>query len=140
MYSDKNTLVSVGLKITPQRIAVMEALNKLKSHPSAEMIISFIQKSHPHIAVGTIYKVLELFVAKGIIKKVLTDKGVMRYDSVLDKHHHMYCSETGEILDYVDEELDALLKDYFERKKVASFTIEEISLQLIGSYQKQSKE
>ncbi|MBI2417035.1 MAG: transcriptional repressor [Ignavibacteriales bacterium] len=140
MYSDKNTLISVGLKITPQRIAVMEALHKLKSHPSAEMIISFIQKSHPHIAVGTIYKVLDLFVAKGIIRKVMTDKGVMRYDSVLDKHHHLYCSESGEIIDYVDEELDVLLKDYFERKKVTGFSIEEINLHLIGSYNKKKKE
>lgn len=133
MYSHKELLQSKGLKITPQRVAVMDALRSLKSHPTAELVISFVQANHPHIASGTIYKTLELFVQSGIIRKVMTEQGCMRYDSILDKHHHLYFSESGTIEDYFDAELDALLKDYFAKKRIKNFTLREINLQLVGS-------
>lgn len=132
MYHNKNTLSSKGLKITPQRVAVMDALNSLASHPTAEAIITYIRKKHPNIAPGTVYKTLEVFVNKGIIKKVMTDEGITRYDPILESHHHLYCSKTGEITDYVDEELDQLLREYFKKKKIKGFNVKGITLQVIG--------
>ena len=41
----------------------------------------------------------------------------MRYDSILDKHHHLYSSETEHIEDYYDEELDRMIEGYFKKKK-----------------------
>lgn len=123
-----------GLKITPQRYAVLEAVIDLGNHPATDNIILFIKKKHPNIAVGTVYKILELFVENGIIKRVKTDKDIMRYDAVHEKHHHLYCSESERIEDYYDEELNQLLEDYFKNKEIENFNIQDFKLQLIGTF------
>lgn len=130
----KQKLIENGLKITPQRIAVLEAMDNLKNHPSTEGIIEYIRKNHPSIATGTVYKTLELFVEKGIISRVKTEKDVMRYDTVTDKHHHLYCMESNRIEDYHDKELNRLLENYFKNKKIPNFNINEIKIQLSGKF------
>lgn len=122
------------LKVTPQRIAVLEALNSLKDHPTADKIKEYVVKNHPNIAVGTIYKTLETFVEKGLVKKVKTEKDVMRYDAILDKHHHLYCENTERIEDFFDETLNELLEEYFKKKKIPDFKIKDIKLQIIGAF------
>ncbi len=123
-----------GLKVTPQRIAIFEAIIKLRNHPTAENIIEYIRNNHPNIATATVYKVLEALSSNNLIKKVKTEKDVMRYDAVLEKHHHLYCSESDRIEDYKDEELDTLLKKYFQKKEIPYFNIENINLQIIGKF------
>lgn len=130
----RETLIKKGLKVTPQRLVVLEAVIELGNHPTAEKIIDFIKQNHPNIAVGTVYKTLETFVEKGIIKKVKTDKDVMRYDAILEKHHHLYCIESDRIEDYYDDELNQILKNYFEEKNIKDFKIEDIKLQIIGNF------
>lgn len=128
----KYRLTEKGLKVTPQRIAVLSALIKLKNHPQAEKVIKQVRKSHPNIAVGTVYKVLDTLAAEEIIRKVKTDKDVMKYDAVLENHHHLYCTHSDKIMDYFDDELDNILKEYFKKKKIKGFKIEEIKLQING--------
>ncbi|HOP05087.1 MAG TPA: Fur family transcriptional regulator [Tenuifilaceae bacterium] len=123
-----------GLKVTPQRIAVMDALVTMRNHPNTESVIDFVRKNHPYIAVGTVYKTLETFVDKGILKKVKTDNDVTRYDYEMCKHHHIYCEECDIIEDYVDEELDKLLNEYFKKKRIPKFDIKELKLHIIGNY------
>ncbi|MDZ7623838.1 MAG: transcriptional repressor [Ignavibacteriaceae bacterium] len=53
-------LKDINLKVTPQRIAVLEALNSIKDHPTADKIKEYVVKNHPNIAVGTIYKTLRI--------------------------------------------------------------------------------
>ncbi len=132
----RNKLLEKGLKVTPQRLAVLEAIRKLKNHPTAENIINIIRKKHPNIASGTIYKVLDTLVENKLIQKVKTDKGIMRYDAVIDNHHHLYCAETERIEDYFDEDLNKLLKEYFITKRIPEFDIENIKLQIIGKFRK----
>lgn len=129
-----SSLAEKGLKVTPQRIAILDSIIKLKSHPTAENIIEFIRKHNPHIATATVYKVLDTLTEKGLIKRVKTEKGIMRYDSVLENHHHLYCKETERIEDYYDEELSQMIDDYFRNKEIADFRIEEIKLQIIGKF------
>jgi len=119
------------LKITPQRIAVYEALMQL-DHPDADEITRLVNETNPGIARGTIYNVLELFCEKDIIRKVKTDQDKMRYDPILDKHHHLYDKKSTKIYDYVDEELDELLENYFANKNIVNFNIKEIKLQIVG--------
>jgi len=123
-----------NLKVTPQRIAVLEALNKLKDHPTADKIKEYVVKNHPNISVGTIYKTLETFIEKGLVKKVKTEQDVMRYDSILDKHHHLYCEDTERIEDFFDDKLNAMLEDYFQKKKIPNFKVKDIKLQIIGTF------
>jgi Fur family peroxide stress response transcriptional regulator len=127
-------LKSSNLKVTPQRMAVLEALSSLKNHPTADNIKEYVVKNHPNIAVGTIYKTLETFVEKGLVKKVKTEKDVMRYDPILEKHHHLYCEESEHIEDFFDDELNKILEEYFKNKKIPNFKVKDIKLQIIGRF------
>lgn len=134
MEKYKLDLKNSDLKVTPQRMAVLEALNNLKDHPTTDRIKEYVAKNHPNIAVGTIYKTLETFVEKGLVKKVKTEKDVMRYDAILEKHHHLYCEETEHIEDFFDDELNNMLENYFIKKKIPNFKVKDIKLQIIGTF------
>jgi Fur family transcriptional regulator, peroxide stress response regulator len=132
----RNKLIEKGLKITPQRIAIFEAIVKLNNHPTAESIIEYIRKNHPNIATATVYKVLDALVENELIRKVKTDRDIMRYDAVMENHHHLYCAESDRIEDYFDSELNDLINAYFEKKGIPDFEIEDIKLQIIGNFKK----
>lgn len=134
MYDVRAKLKEGGLKITPQRVAVLEALFSVAGHPSADMITETVRANHPNISVGTIYQTLETLTRKGLIKKVKTGQDKMRYDVILDAHHHLYCSESDRIEDYFDDEITRLLEDHFKKKKIRNFHVEEIRLQIIGKF------
>ena len=63
-----------GLRVTPQRVAILGAIIKLNNHPTAEHIIAYIKKKHPNISVGTVYKVLDSLVEKNLLKKKEREK------------------------------------------------------------------
>lgn len=137
MHVDLKTLLKEkGLKVTPQRLAVYEAIVALHNHPTAEQIISVVTKKHPSISVGTVYKVLDALVENKLVKKVKTERDVMRYDAILDSHHHLYCTETDRIEDYHDESLDQLIVNYFKRKKIRNFNVHDIKLQITGTFKR----
>ena len=123
-----------GLRVTPQRLAIYEAIVKLSNHPTAENIIEYIKTNHPNIAVGTVYKVLDSLTENNLLTKVKTEKDIMRYDAVLSNHHHLYCVETDRIEDYEDEELNKLIGDYFIKNKIKNFNVQEIKLQITGKF------
>ncbi|MEA3462794.1 MAG: Fur family transcriptional regulator [Bacteroidota bacterium] len=127
-------LRDAGMKVTPQRYAILEAVHTMANHPTAEQIIDYIRKTHPGIATGTVYNVLDAMVEKGLVQRVKTDKDAMRYDAVMKKHHHIYCAESERIEDYFDEELDEILKAYFRKKNLPGFEIENIILQIKGNF------
>lgn len=134
----RERLIHEGFKVTPQRIGVLDAVKTLK-HPSADQILEYIRANHPAISTGTVYNILESFVEKGIIRKVKTDKGTMRYDSILENHHHLYCSACDKIEDYYDEELNQLLNNYFKNKTIENFTVQDIKLQIVGTFNNNNK-
>ena len=70
----KDKLVEKGLKVTPQRIAILEAIYTLNNHPTAEMIMDYIKDTHPGIASATVYKVLDALVENQLVKRVKTEK------------------------------------------------------------------
>lgn len=123
-----------GLKVTPQRLAVLDALHHLRNHPTTEHILDYIRKSHPNIASGTVYKVLDTLVDHQLISRVKTEKDIMRYEARTEKHHHLYCAESDRIEDYVDHDLDQILKSYFRKKEIPGFRVEEIRLQINGKF------
>jgi Fur family peroxide stress response transcriptional regulator len=135
----RNKLIEKGLKITPQRIAILEAIIRLNNHPTADNIIDYIRKTHPNIATATVYKVLDALVENGLIKKVKTEKDIMRYDAFMEKHHHLYCSDSDRIEDYLDDELNEIIDKHFKKKGIPGFKIEDINLQIIGKFLKDNK-
>ena len=115
-------------------MVILEAIYDLNNHPTADQIIEEVREHYPNIAPGTVYKVLDAFVASHIIKKVSTEKGVMRYDRIVGHHHHLYCKKNEVIRDYFDEELDELLRDFFSKKNIDGFQIDEMMLQIKGNF------
>jgi Fur family peroxide stress response transcriptional regulator len=127
------------LKVTPQRVAIYEAIVKLKNHPTAENVIEYIKINHPNISVGTVYKVLDSLVENKLLNKVKTEKDIMRYDAVLSNHHHLYCTETDRIEDYEDENLNKLINEYFKENKIINFKVKDIKLQITGKFKSNVK-
>ena len=122
------------LKVTPQRVAIYEAIVILNNHPTAENVIDYIKANHPNISIGTVYKVLDSLVENELLKKVKTEKDIMRYDAVLSNHHHLYCAETDRIEDYEDEKLNILINEYFKKNKIKNFKVQDIKLQITGQF------
>lgn len=130
----REKLQEKGLKVTPQRVAIYEAIDKLKNHPTAENVIEYIKANHTNISIGTVYKVLDSLVENELLKKVKTEKDIMRYDAVLSNHHHLYCAETDRIEDYEDEKLNKLINEYFKKNKIKNFKVQDIKLQITGKF------
>ncbi len=128
-----------GLRITPQRLAVYEAVDLLHDHPTAEEVSQYIRQKHPDIALGTVYKTLETLAERNILKRVKTDSGLLRYDAVDERHHHIYCTHCDRIEDYYDAGLTKILYDYFESHRIPDFRIEDIKLQIVGKYTDKSE-
>ena len=130
-------LADKGLKVTPQRTAVLDAILTLKNHPTAENIIDHIRISFPNVSSATVYKVLNAFISHGLIRRVKTERDAMRYDAVMENHHHLYCSESGRIMDYKDEELTSILTEHFRKRKIPGFVIEDLKLHVIGKFKEE---
>lgn len=136
----RNRISSAGLKVTPQRLEVLNALCDMGTHPSADQLLEFIRRENPHMGTGTVYNILETFSEKGIVKRVKTEEGILRYDAIEEKHHHIYCTDTDKIEDYYDPELSQFLADYFKRRAIQGFDIKDIDLHIIGKYYNNQKE
>lgn len=129
-------LKKAGLKCTAQRRIVLEALIHLNNHPTADELIGYIHKKHPEIAQGTIYHILGVFLDKGLARNVMSDGIPQRFEFAVEKHHHLHFTDSGEIKDYSDPELDRILLSYFRNKGISDFFIEDIELHIKGKKKK----
>ena len=122
---------SKGVKATPQRISVYEALLSLK-HPSAEMVLERVKAISPTTTVATVYNALDCLAKAGVIEKVLTVDNKMYFDTNVKRHYHLYSEDTHEIRDFYDDELSGLIWTYIQNKKIQGFELKDIKIQLIG--------
>lgn len=129
-------LMDHGLKVTPQRTLILEALFSLDEHPSYDILMKFMRARYPNISLATIYNTLKLFKEKGIIKQVATGSEEIRFDPVQGNHHHLYFRDTDKLEDFEDKELDRILKNYFIKKQIPGFNIENITLMVTGHAEK----
>ncbi len=111
-------------------MVIFEAVAGMTHHPTADQIFDAIHGDNPSISLGTVYKTLDTFVENGILKKVSTTNGQMRYDPRTDNHGHIYCSNTNEIIDYYDRELNEVIVQFFKKKRVNNLMIKNITLQI----------
>lgn len=125
-------LEQAGLKVTIQRMAILDYLETTLDHPTADMVFNEIKKKYPRVTLSTIYNTLETFVENNIIAKVYTLEGKARYDGHIEKHHHFYDKTTGKIFDIYDEELNSLINEYLKNKKNDNFQISDYQVDFIG--------
>lgn len=101
-------LRSKGLKVTPQRIAILSMLMNTKSHPTAEAIFKALEPTNPTMSLATVYKTLDSFTAAGIIQQLSIDGESLHYDYITEFHPHIICSHCGSVRD-VDIDFSAEL-------------------------------
>jgi Fur family peroxide stress response transcriptional regulator len=112
------------IKLTPQRLAILDFLNGNKSHPSAEEIYKAVQKQFPTMSFATVYNTLEALKNKGTVQELKTDPNKKRYDPDTSRHHHLICLKCKNIVDiYKDFCLD-LSEDLTEGFDVSGNSIE----------------
>ncbi len=128
-----------GLKVTPQRLAVLEAVISMNNHPSADIVYDHIHLKNPNVSLATVYKVLDILVRKGLLRKVTTEDDIMRYDAKLSDHHHIYFTDSDRIEDYHDEALTKKLYNYFKRHAIPGLQIEDLKLHIHGKQMKKAK-
>ena len=88
-----------GLAVTPQRLAIIEALLATTDHPRAETVFEAVRKLHPHISLATVHRTLETLCQIGEARKVTTLHDSARYDGNLTPHHHVVCVRCRRIRD-----------------------------------------
>ena len=96
----------LGLKVTPQRIAIYKELAKTEEHPSTEMIYNNIKNYYPNISLTTVYRTLETFEKMGLISVVNVLYNAARYDANLKPHHHIVCIDCKKIEDVYDTSIN----------------------------------
>lgn len=95
----------LGIKVTPQRIAIYRELANTTEHPSAEGVHKKITQYYPNISLTTIYRTLETFEKLGLIAVVNTLYNAARYDANLEPHHHLVCVFCKKVDDFYDTSL-----------------------------------
>jgi Fur family transcriptional regulator, peroxide stress response regulator len=93
------TLKAKGLRVTPQRFAVYANLLSRTDHPTVEQILMDLNQYCPVSSQATIYSSLQALRGAELIREVLLEAGVSRYDAKVEPHHHFHCQECGSIED-----------------------------------------
>jgi Fur family peroxide stress response transcriptional regulator len=128
----KEKLASHGLKATSQRLAIYEVLYKNLQHPTAEMVFELIHATNPSISLATVYKTLDTFADNGLVKRVSSEDGSLRFDAHVDSHSHLYCTNTKEIIDFEDNTLQSIIQEFLNTKQFENFVIKDFQLQING--------
>lgn len=90
-----------GLKITPQRLAIIDALvENREAHPGATLIYEEARKKARRVSLSTVYAALKEFSENGLIRQLEFDRMENRYDVDLSDHVNLICNRCGKILDY----------------------------------------
>ena len=128
--------LSKGVKLTDQRKIIAKVLSESKAeygesdHPDVDELYSRVSKIDPKISIATVYRTVKLFEEAGILTKHDFKGGKARYEAIVESHHdHLIDIKTGEISEFVDDEIEK------HQKKVAEkygYTLVDHKLELYG--------
>jgi Fur family peroxide stress response transcriptional regulator len=99
-----------GIAVTPQRLAVVQALLASENHPSTDEICAAVRRRNPHVSLATVHRILEQFCEVGEARKVTLLHDVARYDGNVEPHHHVVCVRCRRVHDIEIPEVDQLLE------------------------------
>lgn len=97
-----------GIRITPQRHAVLEYLVEFKNHPTADEIYKALEGRFPNMSVATVYNNLRVFKETRLIKELTYGDSSSRFDFTTGEHYHVICEECGKIVDFDFQGLEAV--------------------------------
>lgn len=126
-----------GLKVTTQRVAILEVLSSCPDkHLTAEEIYELVKADCPEIGVATVYRTIQLLVELHLVYRINLDEGCVRYEigDMGDKesrhrHHHLICQKCGKVVSFEDDLLEEL-----ERKigETTGFLVDDHEVKLYG--------
>src|SRR5699024_7174498 len=122
LQSAINTLKESGVRITPQRHAVLEYLLTSMTHPTADDIYKALESKFPNMSVATVYNNLRILSEIGLVRELAYGDDSSRYDSNMDDHYHIVCEDCGKVVDFhypTLHEIESLAQ------RVSGFEIEE---------------
>jgi Fur family ferric uptake transcriptional regulator/Fur family peroxide stress response transcriptional regulator len=99
ILDSKKRLLGYNIKPSQQRIAVMQYLLSVKTHPTADMIYEALSPAMPTLSRTTIYNTLKLLSEQGAILALNIDDKNVRYDGEITTHAHFRCKQCGRIYD-----------------------------------------
>jgi len=88
-----------GLRVTPQRYAVYTNLLERTDHPTVDTLLTDLNRDAPVSSQATVYSSLQALQKAGLVREVLLEEGVTRYDANVNPHHHFRCQRCGVIED-----------------------------------------
>ena len=106
-----------GVKLTEQRKIIAKVLSSSKDHPDVDELYKRVSNIDPKISIATVYRTIKLFAEEGIITKHGFKGGEKaRYEELSESHHdHLIDIKTGEIIEFVDDEIEKLQKKIAEK-------------------------
>ena len=111
-----------GVKLTEQRKIIAKIISESKTeygesdHPDVDELYSSVSKVDPKISIATVYRTVKLFEEAGILTKHDFKGGKARYEAMIESHHdHLIDIKTGEIIEFVDDEIEKLQKKVAEK-------------------------
>lgn len=104
------TLRKSGIRITPQRQAILSFLISSHTHPTADEIYQALSPDFPNISVATIYNNIRVFKNIGIVKEMSYGDASSRFDFNTHNHYHIICEACGKIVDFHYPQLDEVEK------------------------------
>ncbi len=105
-----------GLRITEQRRIIARVLSESDDHPDVELLHERASAIDPKISIATVYRTVRLFEEAGILDRHDFGDGRARYEAAPEAHHdHLIDVETGNVVEFVDPELEALQKIIAEK-------------------------
>ena len=105
-----------GLRITEQRKVIARVLGDSEDHPDVETLHARAAAIDPNISIATVYRTVRLFEEAGILERHEFGDGRTRYEAAAETHHdHLIDVESGTVIEFVDEELEALQRRIADR-------------------------
>jgi Fur family peroxide stress response transcriptional regulator len=89
----------LGLKLTPQRLAILDYLEGNKNHPSAEDVYRAVLRKYPTMSFATVYNTLDALRQRGGVLELTIDPDKKRFDPNTHPHHHLICLQCRKIVD-----------------------------------------
>lgn len=120
----KKVMKSKGLRITPQRFAVYANLLSRCDHPTVEQILEDINQDLPISSKASVYSALNVLRTKGLVREVLLEEGVTRFDAKTEPHHHFICEKCQTIVDLDWQTFDQILDNSLNSElKINSYEV-----------------
>jgi Fur family ferric uptake transcriptional regulator len=125
--------VSAGLKMTDQRRVILQVLTESIDHPSVETVYHRAREIDPSISIATVYRTLHLLDELNLVQRHDFNENYSRFEVNLEHHHHLIDLESGEVIEFKDQELEVLKEKIAKR---LGFELVDHRLELYGRKKK----